>query len=61
MGGSHMSTDPTPDDRVGKKVTQRVEELERVVKALITGMKETEKETGEPLMPTGEYYGIKFD
>lgn len=39
---------------------KRVTELERVVKALLDGMKSTEDETGEALMPEGEYYGIEF-
>lgn len=47
-------------DRTEEKLKTRVEELEKSVKALLKGMKETEDETGEALMPTGTYHGVEF-
>ena len=49
-----------PVERVGKKVTDRIDELERVVKALLKGMQDAESVTEEPLMPIGNYYGTEF-
>jgi hypothetical protein len=56
------------EPRIGGKAKElidnlekRVQVLESTVKSLLEGMKEAERETGEPLMPTGEYYGIKFE
>ncbi len=48
------------DPRTEEKLKTRVEELEKTVKALLKGMKETENEIDEPLMPTGTYFGIEF-
>lgn len=48
-------------ERVGEKLKARVEELEKTVKALLRAMQDAEKEVGEPLMPAGVYYGIKFE
>lgn len=53
--------DPASIERVGEKLKKRVDLLEITVKALITALKEAERELAEPLMPAGEYYGIKFD
>jgi hypothetical protein len=57
-----------PEPRIGTQykekidsLEKRVQTLETTVKALLEGMKDAERETGEPLMPTGEYYGIKFE
>lgn len=44
-----------------QKLHDDIEELKRVVTALIQGMKNTEDEIGEPLMPEGIYYGHKFE
>lgn len=52
---------PAPDQRLGKKDKDRIAELERVVQALLNGMKEAESSTGDALMPTGEYFGMKFE
>lgn len=49
------------NSRVGNKLIARVDELERTVKALLKAVQAAEKETGEPLMPEGEYYGQKFE
>lgn len=48
-------------ERAGEKLKTRVAELERVVKALVKAISTAEDETGEALMPTGEYYGTKFE
>jgi len=55
--------DPIPDQqtRLGENAKKRIDELERVVKALIKAIQNAEKETGEPLMPEGEFYGQKFE
>ena len=50
----------TPE-RTGEKLKLRVAELERVCKALVKAMKEFEDETGEAVMPVGDYFGIKFE
>ena len=39
---------------------KRIAELERVVKALLKGMQEAEKELGEAVMPEGSFYGVEF-
>lgn len=49
------------NERVGEKLKQRVAELERTVKALLKAVQEIESDAGEPFMPQGEYYGIKFE
>lgn len=48
------------DIRTEEKMKDRVAELEKTVKALLKGMKEAEDETGEALMPAGNYYGMEF-
>lgn len=48
--------------RAGNKaLAQRVEELEKTVKALLSGFKEVEKYNGENFMPEGTYHGTKFE
>ncbi len=49
------------NDRVSENAKKRIDELERVVKALIKAIQAAEKETGEAFMPEGEYYGQKFE
>lgn len=39
---------------------KRIAELERVVKALLKGMVDLEKEQEEVYMPEGTYYGVEF-
>jgi hypothetical protein len=51
-------TDPL--DRKGAR-DAKVNELERVIKALLKAMQDIEDELGEPVMPAGDYYGIKFE
>lgn len=47
--------------RVGAKDKERIDALERAVKALLQAMREYEKTSGEALMPIGDYYGYKFE
>lgn len=41
-------------------LTKRVEESERVIKALLAAMKDIEEQDGEEYMPEGTYYGTEF-
>lgn len=59
--GDHMSAEIQEPERLGKKDKERIAELERVVKALVQAMQETENSTGDALMPVGTYFGVKFD
>lgn len=52
--------EPIENPRAENKLKERVQELERVVIALVKALKATEDETGEPLMPEGSYFGIDF-
>lgn len=40
---------------------ERIQELERVVKALVLAVKDAEDQLETPVMPEGEYYGEKFE
>lgn len=46
--------------RAENKLKTRIEELERVITAILKGMRDAEKELDEPLMPEGTYFGITF-
>lgn len=48
-------------ERAGEKLKARVAELERITKSLVKAIKEYEDESGEAIMPVGDYYGIKFE
>ena len=48
-------------ERIGANAKARIEQLEKTVKALLSGMKTAEDEIGEALMPEGTYYGVKFE
>lgn len=47
---------PTLDDAL-----ERIQELERTVKALLLAVKDAEEQLESPIMPEGEYYGEKFE
>lgn len=47
--------------RLNNTAKADIAELKRVLTAVVKAIKELENETGEPYMPSGEYYGIKFD
>jgi len=62
-----MPNEEVPE-RVGKKVQDRVAELEkrlteleRTATALVKAMKACEDDNGECYMPIGEYFGERFD
>lgn len=46
--------------KTSEELEKRVAELERVVKALLVGLKSAEDEIDEALMPEGEYFGHEF-
>lgn len=52
-----------PEPRAGKikDLEARIQALEKTVKAILQFAKETEKYTGEELMPEGEYHGTRFE
>lgn len=49
------------NERLSEKTKKRIDETERVLKAILKGFKELEEILDEPIMPQGEYCGIKFD
>lgn len=51
----------TDQIRISQDAKTRIAELERVVKALVTAVQNQESNSGDPIMPVGEYYGVKFD
>lgn len=58
MRENNIPPENTPEPRENLK--KEIKELQRVVKALLAAIKEYENESGDPIMPTGEYYGINF-
>lgn len=49
------------DERTTEKTKQKVENIEKTVIAILKAIKAIEEEIDEPVMPTGEYLGVKFD
>lgn len=53
--------EPINDVRNSKLINARLDEIERTLKAIVIAIKDFENEIGVDAMPTGEYYGQKFE
>ncbi len=49
------------NERVGNKIKAEIKEIKDTQIAILKGIREIEKELGEPCMPKGTYHGIGFE